>query len=481
MDIDPASSPIIEMIANGGEVRFGQLSGRSINISAGGAPPHTANPFIDITQAAGTYRINGATVMGIAATETQLYHSGAAVISTQAAAAGGLIVDNQSTGAGFERVLTVSDIGVQASGTPVNNQLAIWVNATTVEGDADLTWDGAELAINAGIPIIDFSGTNGLAANSIRTRAANGGLEIELLHIDGSATIWQTDAAGTTQEDAWITFARNGAVALHFDGSVALETTASGIEIQDPNGLNIEQLVMAESGGTVHAIFTASAASVLLQAAAGSGQIAMQKSTNSVTIDTTDVTLVHLGTDVARTLAAASGGLEANNTLTGAGFERVLTTSDQGAAAVQHVEQTTDTTVNNSITLVNTQLTFTDVPTGFYRIDGMFLLRDVAVSGSGARIDCSITGADSDSVARLSNKNFSGAGALSFDEQGLATDLFDAIGLVTGSGTSRFMFIGYVEFISGTNTFTVQFAQNVATVGDLDFEAGSFLSLSPIS
>ncbi len=36
------------------------------------------------------------------------------------------------------------------------------------------------------------------------------------------------------------------------------------------------------------------------------------------------------GTSVARTLAAAAGGLEANNTSTGAGFERVLTTGDLG-------------------------------------------------------------------------------------------------------------------------------------------------------
>jgi len=49
----------------------------------------------------------------------------------------------------------------------------------------------------------------------------------------------------------------------------------------------------------------------------------------SLTIDgDADVALFFDGAEVMRTLAAASGGLEANNTLTGAGFERVLTTSD---------------------------------------------------------------------------------------------------------------------------------------------------------
>ena len=37
--------------------------------------------------------------------------------------------------------------GVSASGTPVNNQLAVWTNASTIEGDAQLTYDGAAFAV----------------------------------------------------------------------------------------------------------------------------------------------------------------------------------------------------------------------------------------------------------------------------------------------------------------------------------------------
>ena len=43
------------------------------------------------------------------------------------------------------------------------------------------------------------------------------------------------------------------------------------------------------------------------------------------------VILAEVGTDVARTVPAASGGFEVNNLSTGAGFERVLTTSDAGS------------------------------------------------------------------------------------------------------------------------------------------------------
>ena len=60
-----------------------------------------------------------------------------------------------------------------------------------------------------------------------------------------------------------------------------------------------------------------------------------------------DVAIFDDGTEVARTLPAASGGFEVNNTLTGAGFERVLTTGDLGggielvsATASANVERT---------------------------------------------------------------------------------------------------------------------------------------------
>lgn len=39
--------------------------------------------------------------------------------------------------------------GVSISGTPVNNQIAVWTDASTIEGDADFTWDGAGLNIGS--------------------------------------------------------------------------------------------------------------------------------------------------------------------------------------------------------------------------------------------------------------------------------------------------------------------------------------------
>jgi hypothetical protein len=65
-----------------------------------------------------------------------------------------------------------------------------------------------------------------------------------------------------------------------------------------------------------------------------------------------DVGLYQVGVEVARTLTAAAGGFQVNNTLTGAGFERVLTTSDLvGVPSVfTFVKQANTDRVNNTVT-----------------------------------------------------------------------------------------------------------------------------------
>lgn len=40
------------------------------------------------------------------------------------------------------------DGNVSNTGTPVNNQVAVWTNSTTIEGDADFTWSGTILTID---------------------------------------------------------------------------------------------------------------------------------------------------------------------------------------------------------------------------------------------------------------------------------------------------------------------------------------------
>ena len=62
-------------------------------------------------------------------------------------------IDNDSgvTGAFVDDALNQlnTDLSGKAdiSATPVNNQLAVWTNSTTIEGDADLTWNGSQLDV----------------------------------------------------------------------------------------------------------------------------------------------------------------------------------------------------------------------------------------------------------------------------------------------------------------------------------------------
>ena len=47
---------------------------------------------------------------------------------------------------------------VSNTGTPLDNQLAVWTNATTIEGDSNLTWDGQELVVTGNVEADEFIG-----------------------------------------------------------------------------------------------------------------------------------------------------------------------------------------------------------------------------------------------------------------------------------------------------------------------------------
>jgi hypothetical protein len=54
---------------------------------------------------------------------------------------------------------TLADLsgGVSASGTPANDQVAVWTNATTIEGSANLTFDGTDLTVSGDVTATDFN------------------------------------------------------------------------------------------------------------------------------------------------------------------------------------------------------------------------------------------------------------------------------------------------------------------------------------
>ena len=187
--------------------------------------------------------------------DVELYDANVAVFRTVPAGSGGAQVNNTSTGGGFERVLTASDL-------------------------SGLTFAG-----------LSDTNTAGLAANDF--------------------TYW------------------NGSDWVPSD---TLVRATSGVVIQPESG-DIPILSLASSSGTQQAAMFATPLFMTFTASLDQ-TIAMQFSGFENAIVCThgdDVALFDAGVEVARTLPAASGGFEANNTLTGAGFERVLTESDLGS------------------------------------------------------------------------------------------------------------------------------------------------------
>lgn len=59
----------------------------------------------------------------------------------------GQVLTADGSGASSWQTPTTGSGTVDVSGTPVNNQLAVWVDADTIEGDANVTWDGTNFRV----------------------------------------------------------------------------------------------------------------------------------------------------------------------------------------------------------------------------------------------------------------------------------------------------------------------------------------------
>jgi hypothetical protein len=80
----------------------------------------------------------------------------------------------------------ISDLGfVDTTGTPLNNQLAVFTDSNTIEGDSNLVWDGSKLAINGLIS------ASSITANSVTASVFSGSyFDFDLLP-DGSEPVWK--------------------------------------------------------------------------------------------------------------------------------------------------------------------------------------------------------------------------------------------------------------------------------------------------
>lgn len=255
-----------------------------------------------------------------------VFFNGANVAQTMAAASGGLQVNNTLTGGGFERVLTASDI----SGSPFTE--IILTNSNVI----DLVDTDVALNIGAAVPGSNPHLELGLFGVGSGIQAKADATTIDTLDINplGGTVNIGPPASAAVAGGANLRFA-NGAGS----GGNIVETTISGIILEGRTGANTildfhqvsGNLAMRQVWNGANFQFDGFVDSMEITFnARDSGSVNRQL----LHMDPDDnIALFDQGVEVARTLGASAGGWEVNNTLTGAGFERVLTTSDLSGAA----------------------------------------------------------------------------------------------------------------------------------------------------
>jgi hypothetical protein len=279
-------------------------------------------------------------------------------------ASGDLLTDGQPA-------LVILQIGGAASGggdvfkvgTPVNNQLGVWTGDGTIEGDADLLWSGTNLFLDSGASLTVSSGlgTEDMTLFMDGDVARIGvGAGVQELHIGVGDAITTTfggqvqtedeagpallDEVATSTNPTLVPNRANLVTGIGWFGTDAMSLIAGAVE-----GIRL-----AESEGAVVSSFSgvfqgfASGSPQLRNIAASATVPTLIPSkafaTSGIGLNATgEVSIIGIGVELARSVAAASGGLQANNTSTGGGLERVLTTSDLvGPAFPEYLFRATD-------------------------------------------------------------------------------------------------------------------------------------------
>jgi hypothetical protein len=244
---------------------------------------------------------------------------GTVLVETIAAAAGGLLANNLLTGAGLERVLTASDFFAGPVGTSVDDPTAPgsfnaqlqWQNAladplANLGFNADAVF-AIDSVIHGGVVRIRGEDLLGVLNTLFEGDPGNG----VLLFWDGALRFFTSFTGINVQGDG----VGNPATGAAQDVDLTLSNSlgAFAAQLGFPTSTTDLRLKNFVHGGTVELI----------------GEDAGGVERNIFVADPDGIAQIfNVGVATLRTTTAAAGGAEANNTLTGAGFERVLTASD---------------------------------------------------------------------------------------------------------------------------------------------------------
>lgn len=198
------------------------------------------------------------TVDGVVALSHTLYPSPTAGYSKLYAKTDGYIYLMRDDGAEFNLAASGGGGGggnVSNTGTPVNNQIAVWTNATTIEGDTSLTWDGSLL-------------TTG------RTRIAiDGAVSTPALHFgataDADTGFWHPAAntiaisAGSTEVMRWGTseILASGGADFRFTSATRsymffIDSGNDVVAVNTASPVSTARFHVSDSGGSIAAALT---------------------------------------------------------------------------------------------------------------------------------------------------------------------------------------------------------------------------------
>jgi hypothetical protein len=230
--------------------------------------------------------------------DVKLFDINVEVARTLPVASGGFEVDNQATGVGFERVLTTADLG----------------GGVTFPLDA---LDNEQIRFGTGQDALFFFDATDMQINLVD------GVDLRIL-------------GGTAGAEQMLNLISNDTVQQFFNGVLRSATTSVGVDffgqavdLDNSAAATVAVFLSRNSNGGMHVGVDASGDLQIRQLAAiGTNEDIIIAATRNL-----EVAFFHNNVETARTNTLALGGFFVNNTLTGAGFERALTTSDLGGVS----------------------------------------------------------------------------------------------------------------------------------------------------
>jgi hypothetical protein len=146
--------------------------------------------------------------------------------------------------------------GVQISGTPANNYVAVWTDGSTIEGNNGLTYNGTDLGINTGGTAV-YLGSSSLQA-----------------YTTGTFTMY------VNVSDAFISAVANGATTLYYNNTGMLATTATGNALY--GDLDLVQYGVGTYTGTVAYYLAVDASGNVIEASGGGGVSVANQANNRI-------------------------------------------------------------------------------------------------------------------------------------------------------------------------------------------------------